>query len=103
MKYLWGQNMEEPLIVIENIAVTKDMLQLMSRDKNPTLKITLPNGISCIKFKSSEEEFENLFSDSGCVTITVIGKCEVNRYFDKVTPQLIIENYKIINKQQYYF
>ena len=32
----------------------------MSRDKNPTLKITLPNGMSLIKFGSSEEEYEQM-------------------------------------------
>ncbi len=62
------------------------MLQLMSRDKNPTLKITLPNGISCIKFKSGEKEYERLYSESGCVTITIVGRCEVNRYLGRVTP-----------------
>lgn len=103
MKSLWGQNLEEPLVVVENLSVTKEMLQLMSKDKNPTLKITLPNGVSCIKFKSSEEEFENLFSESGCVVITIIGKCELNRYYNNVTPQIIIENYEIVAKQDYYF
>ena len=29
----------------------------MSRDKNPTLKITLSNGVSLIKFKATEEEY----------------------------------------------
>lgn len=95
--------MEEPLIAIEHISVTKEMLQLMSRDKNPTLKIILPNGVSCIKFKSSEEEFSSLYSDSGCVVITIVGKCEINKYFDSVTPQIIVENYEIIDKQDYYF
>lgn len=103
MKYLWGQNIEEPLVVVEHIAVTKDMLQLMSRDKNPTLKISLPNGISCIKFKSSEQEYESLFSESGCTVITIIGRCEVNRYFSNVTPQIIVENYEIIDKKEFYF
>ena len=103
MEALWGQNVEEPLVVIENLAVTKDMLQLMARDRNPTLKITLPNGISCIKFKSSDEEFENLFSESGCAVITIIGRCKVNRYYNSVTPQIIIENYEVVTKQDYYF
>ena len=44
----------------------------MSKDKNPTLKITLPNGISLIKFKSSEEEFNNLYSE-GYITINAVG------------------------------
>lgn len=79
------------------------MLQLMSRNANPTLKIILPNGISLLKFKSSEEEFDTLFSESGCVVITVIGRCERNVYFNNVTPQIMIENYEIVTKQDYYF
>lgn len=103
MKQLWGQNIEEPLLVIEHIAVTKDMITLMSRDKNPTLKIQLPNGISCIKFRSSEQEFESLYTDSGCVTVNLVGKAEVNRYFSSVNPQIIVTDYEIIDKQEYYF
>lgn len=103
LKSLWGQNMDEPFVVVEGITVTKDMLQLMSRTNNPTLKITLQNGISLIKFKSSEEEFENLFSESGCVVINAMGRCEQNIYFGNISPQIIIENYEIVTKQDYYF
>ena len=102
-KYLWGQNIDEPLIAVENVAVTNDMISLMSRDKNPTLKIQLPNGVTCIKFKSSEEELEDLFSELGCVSINLIGKPEVNRYFGSVTLQIIITDYEIISRQKYYF
>ena len=56
-KHLWGQGVEEPLIAIENVKVTKEQLTLMARDRNPTLKITLPNGMSLIKFRSSDEEY----------------------------------------------
>lgn len=103
MKHLWGQDLNEPLIAVENIAVTKDMVSLMARDRNPTLKIQLPNGVTCIKFKSSEEELDNLFSENGCVNINLVGKAEVNKYFNSVTPQLIIQEYEIINRQEYYF
>lgn len=103
MKHLWGQNVGESLIAVEGIIVTKDRLQLMSKDKNPTLKITLPNGVACIKFKSSEEEFENLFSESGCVVINIVGKCSINKYYNMVTPQILVENYDIIKRQNYYF
>ena len=103
MKPLWGQSVEEALVVIENIKVTANNIQLMSRDKSPTLKITLPNGVACIKFKSSEEEFQQLFSESGCVVINIVGKCELNDFRGLVTPQIIIENYDIISNQKYYF
>lgn len=103
MKNLWGQNMDEPLIAVEHVAVTKDMITLMARDRNPTLKIQLPNGVTCIKFKSSEEELDSLFSENGCVTINLVGKAEVNKYFNNEIPQLIIQNYEILNRQEYYF
>jgi hypothetical protein len=75
----------------------------MSPDKSPTLKITLSNGTSLIKFKATEEEYENLKSETGCVTINVVGKCERNIWNGNVSPQIIIEDYEIIGKQQYYF
>ena len=103
MTALWGQNVDEPLIVIENISVTKDMLFLMARDTHPTLKITLPNGISLIKFKSSEEEYNSLYSETGCTTITVIGKCERNVFNGRTSPQIIVEEYEIVDKKDYYF
>ena len=103
MKNIWAQCVDEPLIAVESIAVTKDMITLMSRNKNPTLKIQLPNGVTAIKFKSSEEELDSLYSENGCVTINLVGKAEVNRYFNSVTPQLIVQDYEIINRQEYYF
>lgn len=99
----FGQGVEEPYIVIENLSVTKDNVTLMSRDKNPTLKIQLPNGCSLIRFKSSEEEFEKLYSNLGCVKVNVVGRCKRNVWNGTTTPQVIIEDYEIIGKQSYYF
>ena len=103
MKGLWGQNVNEALVAIERVNVTKDMVTLMSRDRNPTLKIELANGVACIKFRSSEEEYESFITDTGCVTINIVGKCEVNQYFNSVTPQIIIEDYEIVDRMNYYF
>ena len=42
--------MDEALIAIEDLKVSKEMITLMGKDKGkPTLKITLPNKISLIK------------------------------------------------------
>lgn len=103
LKDYWGTGLEEARIVLENVNVNSSNLKLMSPNKNPTLKITLSNGVSCIKFKSSEEEFNDLFSESGCVTINLVGRCEINEYNGIITPQILIENYDIINRQKYYF
>lgn len=79
------------------------MITLMSKDKNPTLKIRLPNDVACIKFKSSQEEFESLYSENGCITVTIIGKPEINYYNYNSTPQIIIIDMEVVNRQQYYF
>ena len=103
LKSLWGQGVDEPFVAIERINVYAGNVTLMSPDKNPTLKITLPNGTSLIKFKSSQEEYEKLRSEVGCVTINIVGKCERNIWNGIVTPQIIIEDYEIVGEQKYYF
>ena len=102
-KHLWGQGVEEPLIAIENLKVHGNNVQLLSRDKNPTLKITLPNGVSLIKFRSSEEEYEKLYSETGCVSINLIGKPEQNNWNGIISPQIMIEDYEIVGQTKYYF
>ena len=102
LKSVYGQNLEEPLIAIENIIITENNLKLMSEDKNPTLKITLSNGLNLIKFKSSKEEYESLLS-KGYISINAVGKCECNEWNGKLNPQITIEDYEITRKLEYYF
>ena len=102
-KSLWGQGVEEPLVAIEHINIHNGNVVLMSPDKSPTLKITLPNGTSLIKFKSSQEEYEKLHSETGCITINIVGRCERNIWNGIVNPQIIIEDYEIVGEQKYYF
>lgn len=98
------RGVEEPLIAIENIHVNINNIQLLSKDKNPTLKITLNNGVDLLKFRSSEEEFEKLTnSDLGCVNINVVGKCDRNEWNGRVTPQIHVEEYEIVGVKKYYF
>ena len=102
LKSLWGQGIDEPYITLENVKVTNSNITLMSPDKNPTLKITLPNGTSLIKFKSSQEEFESLKTD-GMITLNVVGRCERNVWNGRISPQIIVEDYEIARKIEYYF
>lgn len=102
MKQLWGQGVPEPYVVIENLKVTKDNIQLM---KGTTLKITLPGNsqVSLIKFRSSDEEYESLYSELGCVTINVVGRCSINSFTGIDLPQIEIKDYEIVGKAAYYF
>lgn len=103
LKKHWGQGLEEPLILIKNIKVVKDNLTLY--EKGPTLKITLPGdeGLELMKFRSSEDEYESLYTESGCVTINVIGTCDINSWHGISKPQITIKDYEIIGKEAYYF
>lgn len=97
--HLWGQGINEPYIAVENIQILKYTVSLLSPDKNPTMKITLPNGISMIKFKSSAEEVEKLQVNDGILLkINVVGRCAINEWNGTITPQLLIDDYEIAER-----
>lgn len=99
---LWGKDMDESFIAIKDLKVSKDMVTLMSPDKKPTLKITLPNKVSLIKFGSSQEEYETFLTE-GYIKIDVVGKCNANVWNGYTTAQLLIEDYQIVGQSKYCF
>lgn len=102
MDSYWGKDIDESLIAIKGLKVTKDMVTLMSPDKTPTLKIVLPNKVSIIKFGSSQEEYEKLATD-GYIEMDIIGKCNKNVWNGWVNAQVMLESYEIIDFSKYYF
>lgn len=103
LKDIWGKGLEEPLVAIENVKLNRDNFKLLSPDSKPTLKIILPNSVEIMKFKSSEDEYDSLYSDQGCIIINVVGKCNLNEWNGRVTPQVFIEDYEVVGKQNFYF
>ena len=95
-----GKDIDEPLVAIQGIQVTKDMLSLM---KSNTVKITLPNKISIIKFNMPNEEYNKLYSENGYVEINVIGKCNKNEWNGNISAQILLEDYEIIGSCAYVF
>ena len=102
MKPLWGKGLDEAFVVIKGVKVTKTNVTLMSKDKNPTLKITLPNGTSLIKFGSSEEEYNSLLTD-GYVEVDVLGTTTINEWMGNITPQILVKELEVVGQQAYYF
>ena len=92
---IWGQGIEEPIILVKNIVVTKDNLHLF---KDVVLKIDGPS-ISYAKLGSNKEEFEALYSEMGCVTINIIGTCSINDYDQ--AGQILIKDFEIVRKAEY--
>ena len=76
----------------------------MGADKAwPLLKITLPNGVECIKRYSSQEEFDSFTPPAaGATIVTIVATCSINKWGNKETPQLVIKDYNL-RKQQYFF
>ena len=69
-----------------------------------TLKITFPNRkVNMIKFHVKDEQKQLLNPDGGILTITAIGKCAVNYFNGTSTPQLILEDFEIMNKKKWDF
>ena len=97
---LWGKGLDEPLVAIENIAITKNDISLLSPDRTPTLKIELPTGISFIKFGATAEEYEELKSHERMV-INVVGKCATNLYGGRANAQIMVEEYEVVRIMDY--
>lgn len=96
LKEYWGQDFEEPLIAIKDLRISNENIALLSRDKNPTLKITLDNGLELIKFNSSSEELNSLQSNGlKKIEIDLVGTCDVNYWNGRSTPQIKIKDYEI--------
>lgn len=101
MNDLWGQGVAEPYIAIIHLKLTKDMITLMSPGAHPTLKFSV-NKIGIIKFKASQEEYEQLIAD-GYVELNIIGRCAKNEWHGRISPQILVTDYEIISKCDYDF
>lgn len=93
----YGQNIPESKVYVSDIKLSSNSVTLMSPDKHPTLKVTLPSGISIIKFKSSKEEFDEWVS--GGKKLNIIAKCQVNEWMGRISPQLIVEDFELADAE----
>jgi single-stranded-DNA-specific exonuclease len=98
----WGKDVGESYIAVEHLKVTKDMVTLMSPDKTPTLKITLPNKVSIIKFGSSQAEYEQFISE-GFIEVNLVGTCNRNEWNGNVSAQIMLVDYEIVNSCKFLF
>ena len=84
-------------MAIEGLGVTENKTVLLSKDKNPTLKIKLANGVELIKFGSSPEEYDKLVQDGKIVKINIVGTCSYNYWNGVTTPQILIKEYEVVD------
>ena len=82
-----------------NFKITNSNFTIM---KSNTLKFTLPHGLTIIKFNGTEDEINN-FTTEGFIEVNAICKCNANEWGGQTYPQLIIEDYEIVDSSKYYF
>ena len=99
----WGSELEEALVAINGLKVTKDMVTIY-RKKDNTIKISLNNGVSLMKFNADDELCKKLTDDNtGFIELDIVGKCNQNEWNGMVTPQIFIEDYNIMDSCKYFF
>lgn len=98
---LWGKDMDEPYVAIKGLKLTKDMVEIYERRTN-TIKIKLPNGVSIMKFLATDEECR-LFNPDGFIELDIIARCDINEWNGNRYPQLLIEDYEVVDSCKYFF
>ena len=88
---VWGNKLDEPLFALENLNIPSSDVMIMGKNKT-TLKINY-NNISLIKFKSSEDEYNEIIKNDNN-KFTIIGRFKINEYNGNTYGQILIENYK---------
>lgn len=100
MDKYWGKDMQPALVAIKGLQITKSQLTMMASN---TMKITLPNGVAMIKFRTPDEEFDKLYSENGYVEVNVVAECNANEWMGNVSPQLMIKDMEIVGGCAYVF
>lgn len=101
-KYLWGQKVEEPKVVIQDVRLSDETINFIGKD-GKTLRIDLPCGGNIIKFHITEEEKAALQTNGETWFATVIATCDINEWNGDQTPQLKLLELDITRKQKWYF
>ncbi len=103
MANYWGSEINEPFVAVEHLKVTSSMVEIYRKTTN-TIKISLDNGISIMKFNADEELCEKLTTNNtGYMEMDIVGKCNKNEWCGNVTPQIFIEDFNITDSNKYYF
>lgn len=91
LQQIWGQNMPDPYIVIEDIEINSNDIKIMGANAS-TLKFVY-NGVEYIKFFA--KDLIKQLSDRDRINITVLGHAQVNEWMGRITPQIKISDYNI--------
>ena len=92
-RYLYGQNIDEPLIYISDINLTKNDIQIIGKNAD-TVKFE-KFGITYIKFHAKD-----LINELGMyneMRVELVGRPNVNEWMGNYTPQIMIEDLEVFD------
>ena len=95
-----GQGIEEPMLAIENISLTKNQFEIFGKNED-TISFMMDE-IKYIQFKCKEGNqlyswLQNAWDENDSVTFNIVGKPSINEYNGVRTPQIIIEDIVVIS------
>ena len=91
---IWGQGNPEAVVCVENILCSPRSVRIMGSNQD-TLKIEY-NGMSYLKFRAKDLiEKINKYPADTQLSITVVGRCNLNEWGGRKTPQLFIDDCEI--------
>lgn len=100
---LWGKDMDEAMVAVKDIKISKELVVVYRKTSN-TLKITLPNKVSLMKFNATDEECEMLENQTGAyIQMDIVGKCHKNEWMGNVSSQIFIEDWEVTGQGKYLF
>lgn len=101
LEHIVSQGIEEPMLVIENICLSKNEFEIFGKNED-TISFNI-DGIKYVQFKCKENNelydfLQNAWDDEDTVTFNIVGKPTINEYNGIKTPQIIIEDNNVVNK-----
>ena len=103
LENLWGKDMDEPYVAVKGLKITPQMVTIYDK-KGYTLKVTLDNHISLLKFHATQHDCEVFQqNNTGFIEVDIVGRCNKNQWNGYITPQIFIEDYQVIDSNKYYF
>lgn len=91
--YIWSNQNDEPILYIDNIILSTNEIQIIGTNRD-TVKF-IKNGITYIKFKANELIDE--LSGMKDIIMKIVGRCNINEWNGIKNPQIIIDDYEIID------
>ena len=93
-----GQGIEEPMLAIENISLTKEQFEIFGKNED-TISFMIDE-IKYIQFRCKEGNplynwLQDAWSEDDSITFHIVGKPSINEYNGVRTPQIIIEDVEV--------